>query len=294
MSKTIKIIDTFPSFLTWWQNVQDIPLDEKIDSWASEYMSSWPDLPTLQVEDYTSQQLNWKQVAHEMVFPHLDARLESMSQAHKNLLTLCERIYGTAQQNLNFNSQVTFVIYVGIGCGAGWVTPYQHSPAILFGLENIAECGWSSSETIAGLLAHEIGHLAHHHWRSQHSKPSTSGPWWQLYEEGFAQVCESLILGTPSWHQASQDNTWLSWCQSKKGWLATEFLKTVDDGQAVSPFFGSWYDIGGKKQTGYFLGCAVIEELLQSFELQEIALFEDNDIKDHVRPILEKVGRNSS
>jgi hypothetical protein len=32
-------------------------------------------------------------------------------------------------------------------------------PAVLFGPENIAECGWSASEVLAGLVAHEVGHL---------------------------------------------------------------------------------------------------------------------------------------
>ena len=33
--------------------------------------------------------------------------------------------------------------------------------------------------------------------------------------------------------------------------LTAEFLRTVDAGEPVSPFFGSWLEICGKSQTGY-------------------------------------------
>jgi hypothetical protein len=97
---------------------------------------------------------------------------------------------------------VTFVIYVGIGCGAGWATTFGDSPAVLFGLENIAERGWEDPGTILGLVAHELGHLVHFAWRLRGGKSAGSGPWWQLYEEGFAQECESRILDTGAVHQA--------------------------------------------------------------------------------------------
>jgi len=285
----VRVIDTFPAFLTYWTKVQGKPLDDQIEGWATEYMSPWPELLAMQIEDYSSQNLDWRQIAREKVFPYLTERLPAMQQAHQNLLELCEPIYSRAQQVFAFDSKATFVIYVGIGCGAGWVTPFRGSLAILFGLENIAESGWSTPEAITGLVAHEIGHLVHHYWRVQHGKPIGSGPWWQLYEEGFAQHCESLILDSDTWHQGSGDNNdnWLDWCQNHKGWLAAEFVRTVDTGQPVSPFFGSWLEICGKSETGYFLGYEVIKELEKQFGLKEIALLED--VEFYLRPILEQM-----
>ncbi len=282
-------IDTFPAFLTYWAKVQGKPLDDQIEGWATEYMSLWPDLLVRQVEDYASQNLDWRQIAREKVFPYLTERLPAMQQAHQNLLELCEPIYSKAQQVLALDSKAIFVIYVGIGCGAGWVTLFRGSPAILFGLENIAECGWSDPETITGLVAHEIGHLVHHYWRAQHGKPINSGPWWQLYEEGFAQHCGSLILDSDIWHQASggNDDNWLDWCKSHKGWLAAEFVRTVGAGKPVSPFFGSWLEICGKSETGYFLGYEVIKGLEKHFNLKEIALLDNTEV--YLRPILEQM-----
>jgi len=252
-------------------------------------MAQWPELLAKQMEVYATQNVDWRQIAREKVFPYMAERLSAMQDAHRNLLELCVPIYSKAQLTLALDSNVIFVIYVGIGCGAGWATLFRGSPAILLGLENIAECGWSDPETITGLVAHEIGHLAHHHWRAQHGKPIGSGPWGQLYEEGFAQRCEGLILETDTPHQArnSGDDDWLEWCQSYKGMLATEFLSTVDTGKPVSAFFGSWFEICGKSETGYFLGHEAMKELEKHLDLKEIALLDNPEA--HLRPILEQM-----
>ncbi|MGQ9854755.1 MAG: hypothetical protein ACUVTG_15310 [Candidatus Oleimicrobiaceae bacterium] len=282
---SIECIDTFPAFLSYWARVQDKPLDEQINRWAMEYMSAWPELLAKQVEDYSTQNLDWRQVARERVFPHISERLSAMQKAHQNLPVVIDQIHVKAQQILDFDSPAIFVIYVGIGCGAGWATRFRGLPAILFGLEQIAECGWSDPESLKGLVAHEIGHLVHSEWRAQDGKPMESGPWWQLYEEGFAQYCEALIVGAENWHQAGGDKDWVNWCQSHKGWLAAEFIKTVDSGGPVSAFFGSWFEIRGKRETGYFLGYEVIKELGNRWSLKEIARLEH--VETHLRPVLE-------
>jgi hypothetical protein len=282
----VQIIDTFTAFLSYWSQVKDKSLDDQVDDWATKYMSSWPDLMAKQLDDYSAQNLDWRQIAREKVFPHLAERLSAMQQAHQNLIELCVPIYSKIQQAFAFESNVLFVFYVGIGCGAGWATTFRSTPAVLFGLENIAESGWNESEAITGLVAHELGHLVHYFWRAQHGKSIDSGSWWQLYEEGFAQRCEIVILGSNPWHQANggKDKDWLSWCQSHKRWLASKFLRTVDVGESVSPFFGSWLEIGGKSETGYYLGYEVVKELEKQFSLKEIALLEN--VEAYFKPVL--------
>lgn len=270
-----QLIDTFPSFLDYWSEFHHLSRDKQIAGWEREYMSSWPALLEKQIEDYSKQDLDWKQIALEKIFPYLDERMPAMREARKNLAKQCEPVCSKAQEKLQFESNVIFVIYVGIGCGAGWVTTFHNSPAILFGLENIAECGWSDAKSISGLIAHELGHIAHFQWRDELGKLSGSGPWWHLYFEGFAQRCETLINGIGSWHEASNEPDWLVWCQQHRSWLATEFLRVVDSGELVTSFFGSWYNIQGRSQTGYFLGHEIIRELEITYSLKEIALFDD-------------------
>jgi len=292
MPSTCDIVDTFPAFLAYWAKVEDKSLDDQVEGWVTDYMSLWPELLTRQIEDYSSQNLDWRQIARERVFPYLAERLPAMQQARQNLLKSAVSVYSRAQRVLSFESKAVFVIYVGIGCGAGWVTSFQGSPAILFGLENIAECGWSSPEAIKGIIAHETGHLVHDHWRAQQGKTAGTGSWWQLYEEGFAQYCESLILDREAPHQAaSNHDDWLDWCQSHKNWLAAEFLRLADAGEPASPFFGSWFDICGKSETGYFLGYETLKELVKRLGLREVALLENAEA--YLRPILEQMAKDN-
>lgn len=102
------------------------------------------------------------------------------------------------------------------------------------------------------------------------------GGWWQLYTEGFAQRCEHLILGRDSWHEAKDESAgWLEWCQNNQAHLAAEFLLTVQTGKDLRPFFGSWFDIQGHSQTGYFLGHQAILALeARGYMMKEIAVIE--------------------
>lgn len=276
---TAEIIDTFPAFLAFWHKVKSQPIDAQIKDWVDDYMYQWPDLLEKQLDDYASQDLDWQHIARDRVFPFLDSRLRAMHTARENLLEVCAPIHSAARNALGYDSKVLFVIYVGIGCGAGWATQFRGLPAVLFGLENIAESRWHGRQPISGLVAHEVGHLAHEHWRSQHGLAEGSGPWWQLYSEGFAQRCEHLILGEETWHMNSavDGEDWLVWCHDHRGWLAAEFLRTVDSGASVRPFFGSWFDIRGRKQCGYYLGHELIRRLETTMALNQIALLDVDD-----------------
>lgn len=280
----LEILDTFPAFLVYWEKCRDLPLDVQIELWAQDYLSPWPELLAKQIEDYCQQNIDWREIARERIFPQLPGRLPAMRLARENLLAVGETTFNRVVHALEVQLDAVFVIHVGIGGGAGWVTRLRESPAILFGLENIAESSWHDRDAITGLIAHELGHLAHYAWRDLHGRPMGAGPWWQLYEEGFAQHAESLILAAHTWHQMESDPDWLAWCQANRGWLAGEFLRRVDAGEPVNPFFGSWYDLHGRKECGYFLGCEAIQHLAKEHTLAEMALLEDAE--SVLRPIM--------
>ena len=275
----VQIIDTFPTFLSFWSTVSDSAIDEQIELWYSEYMASWPELRQKQIDDYAKEGVDWHQIAKEMVFPYLDNRLPAMKGAHAGLLDLCAPIFDLARERLQFDADIVIVIYVGLGCGAGWVTNYAGKPAILFGLENLVECHYETQPALTGLIAHEIGHVAHFNWRAKNELAHGAGPWWQLYIEGFAQRCEHVILGQDLWHMKvmSPDEKWLGWCQENKAWLAAEYLRTVEEDKPVSSFFGSWYDIRNRKQTGYYLSHEIIRELESSLPYNQMALLDEPD-----------------
>jgi hypothetical protein len=272
----LQIIDNFPAFLDFWPAARHKSLPVQLDDWAAIYMAPWPELLNKQLNDYASQGEEWRIYATEHVFPYLDQRLPDMIEIHRQLPAICGAAYTQAQELLGLDTSIMIVFHVGIGCGAGWVTTYQNKHAILFGLENIAQEGWTKQSTLQGFVAHEIGHVAHFHWRDQAGLAEGDGPIWQLYIEGFAQWVEHLLMGRPSWHmQDEQNKDWLAWCQENRGWLAAQFLHRANGPQAVRPFFGSWFNLQGHKQTGYFLGHEVIKTLASDMTLREIANLHD-------------------
>lgn len=285
---TCEILDTIPAFLDVWREVSNDEVDKQIDAWLKLYKIQWPELLQKQLDDYASLQEDWRLTAAERIFPALPDRLSAMQTAHNNLLSICNAIFDKARQEIGFENDLVCVIYVGLGCGAGWATEYEGKPAILFGLENIAEEGWQDQDRLAGLMAHELGHLIHFEWRKQAEVPDEDAPWWQLYTEGFAQYCEGILQETPSWHmQSARTKHWHEWCQDNQGWLASEFLRRIDRGEDMRPFFGSWFDLRGQKQTGYFLGHELIKRLQEQMSLYEVAVL--NDIESSLRPLLTEI-----
>lgn len=284
----LTIIDAFPAFLSFWERACALPMPDQINGWAADYMSAWPELLEKQIANYAEEGLDWRAVAAEHVFPFLPDRLPAMQRAHRNLRAVIDPLFCRAQSALGVDLDLNIVIYAGVGCGAGWATTYGGKRAVLFGLENIAEEGWTETETLEGLFAHELGHLIHFAWREQKQLTDGSGPFWMLYEEGFAQRCQDFILGTEDWRgfHSVDGSAWLPWCIENKGWLAAEFLRDVAAGEPVNRFFGSWFDIQGRKQTGYYLGHEVIRALEANMSLSEIAMLEPIDI--HVRQVLEQ------
>jgi hypothetical protein len=281
------IIDTFPAFLAYWETVKETDMGHQIETWTESYLAPWPELLRKQLDNYAEEGSDWQEIAREHVFPYLAQRLPDMALAHRHLLENCLPVSERVCQVFGFEAEVVFVIYVGIGCGAGWADSYRGQPAVLFGLENIAEEGWSRPPRITGLIAHELGHLTHFHWRERAGLPSFGdGPWWQLYAEGIAQWCEHQATGSDSWHMKhGPGDDWLDWCRAHRSWLAAEFLRRVDAGETTRSFFGSWHNIEGRKQTGYFLGHELIAALVASQSLREIALVQEPETV--LRPLLE-------
>jgi hypothetical protein len=289
----MEIKDTYPDFLSYWKEAQELPVEGKLEKWRSEYMKKYPSLLSKQLEDYENEDIDWQQVAKERVFPYLEERLPEMTQARSNLRDIIHSIYKHTCDFFDFNLEVTAVIYVGIGCGAGWATEFKGKSALLFGLENIAECGWSDSRSLEGLVAHELGHLFHERIRESMNLAFDDGPLWRLYKEGIAKWSEFELLNRESWYEARGLNEpdWLDWCKENRAWLAEKFLGAVKKGKSTDQFFGSWYEVEGWKQTGYFLGYEAVTHLISSRNLAKLDPFKISNPPKQMRQVLEKLMR---
>ena len=285
------IMDTMPAFLNYWRSYSGLDLEEMFDGWLRAYMIHYPELLIKQLGSWGSLD-KIREVMVDRILPRLDEWIHDMIEAWMNIRANAEDISSRARRSLKTNLDPIMVLYVGSGCGAGWATIISGKPAILLGLENIADLGWISEERIRGLIAHEFGHLYHMELRGEWGRfeELEEDPYFQLYSEGFAQYCEHLIMGYRSWHVAVGDD-WIDRCWEKVGDLASKYL---DDARRsdVKAFYGSWLDVWGIKHAGYFLGHELIDRLVVSRDLEEIALLSKEEVKKLVRDFLEEFSRN--
>jgi len=284
MSNEYRIIDTFPRYLEFWDKANSMEIQSQFDLWEAEYLSEWPELFEKQKNSY--EERDWKEIALERIIPFLEERHESMIRARNNLLGILPRIHKKASDVLGFEFPINYVIHVGIG-SAGWATRYKDKPAVIFGLEMIAEEGWIKRNTLKGLAAHEIGHLYHLDKREDMSWKQ--GPFWDLYVEGFAQVCEHKILNEDTWHMQASKEDWLEHCQSNTASLAQLYLERVEKEEGIKDFFGNWFEIDGYSMCGYYLGHELVKMWLDESKIDEIALLGDKEIETKVRDTLKNL-----
>lgn len=284
-----QIIDAFNLFEQFWSKNQNLSIQEQIKKYSSVFQENFPYLWQKQVECYAEDGFDWKEVAQNHVFPKYPDSYPSMGQIVEKITNIIPWIFSQAVLSFQFKFDINFVIYVGLGCGAGWATRYRDKPAVLMGIENIVECGWQTEQSLSGLISHEIGHLVHQQWRNHANLPNKAAgndAFWNLYEEGFAMRAEHKIMGKETFHEAEGQNNWVEWCKKKRNWLAREYLKSVYDKEKIRQFFGSWYDIEGYKQTGYFLGHEILKDWESTMSFREIALLTleqiDKKVKQHL------------
>ena len=287
-----EILDTFPAFERFWRSARSRPIPEQIDRWKREYLGPWPDLWRKQFRSYRADGQDWRSVAHNRVFPTLDQRLPRMRKVHSLLLRGIPIASRRIRSHLGEDFSVLFVIHVGIGVGAGWATTFRGAPAVLFGLENAAELGWSDPYTLVALVEHELAHLVHDHWRRERRVGALErhrGPWWQLYQEGFATRCEIRMGEIGAHHSVSPNQDWLQWCEENRSRLASLFLRSTSSAVSMRRFFGSWYDVDGHIETGYYLGAEVVRDWESKCSLREIACWGPGPARERCRAALRRM-----
>jgi hypothetical protein len=288
----LQVLDTFPAFERYWQTARSQPLETQIDGWEQEYLGAWPELLELQKGSYSRGRGGWRTIARARIFPYLTERLPQMRRIHDDLIRRLPGDWARTQTALKLDFQVHFVLYVGLGVGAGWATELGGRPACLFGLENAAEMVPGSGVGSPISVAHEVAHLAHDEWRGPRAEATAStlrGPYGQLYSEGFATECERQIESPDRFSLRTGRADWLPWCLSHRDWLARRFLRDVASHRSVRPFFGSWYNVRGQIECGYFLGQQVIRDWLKTDSLIEIARLPESEIRSRAKRTLHRI-----
>lgn len=282
------IVDAFSHMAQLWPQIEGEPLSVQLQAWEHLHRETYPELLQKQLQEYKEE---WKDLALTRIFPHFPNDMEAMKEAHGALLQIIPQQVQRVGEAFTFSLDIVFVLYLGLGLGAGWVTTYAGKKACLLGLENIAQLGWQDRDTLEGLLAHELGHIVHWEMRGAPLPELESCPFHYLYLEGFAQRLEHYLANKETWHEARGQPGWLAWCRNHSSRLAREFLAIPHNKEAIRPYFGSWYTVEGYKQVGYYLGCVVMKELEKQYSLQTLASLSGNEIQEYIQEGLQRVSQ---
>ena len=135
-----EVLDTWLDFIRYWRLARSKAVDEQILLWQEVYMGSYPELLRRQIESYGRDALDWREVAKK-IFPAIPSRFRLMRRARENILSVCGNVYLRAAENLKVDFDVIFVIYVGVGCGAGWADFYEGKPTVLLAWKTLLKKG---------------------------------------------------------------------------------------------------------------------------------------------------------
>jgi len=286
----IKLLDTFDSLKDFFELYHTKDIDDKLKGWLY-YIDNYPELKMKCQSDYENLGLSWKDVAIESSLPLLDIYFDRMIKAHRNIINIVPILTEKIKTIFSITEDIYIVIYYGIGNAAGWATKYNNKPAILLGIEKIAELGWESYESIMGLIYHEMCHIVHGIIRGiddigiEYSNPDDKAIW-RLYIEGFAQFYEQQLVGREYYHQDS--NGWLLWCETNHKYLCEKYLHCILNDIPTKEFYGDWHNVDGYIDVGYYLGCEFIKHIQSRFDINKIACLELHEVKELVIEFLSK------
>lgn len=91
-------------------------------------------------------------------------------------------------------------------------------------------------------------------------------------------LCEHLVMGRETWHEQAGQPGWLEWCVRNRGRLAQALLARLERGDNARDFFGSWYEVEGFRQCGYYLGHEIVREMGEGDELRNVALLPPSEV----------------
>jgi len=287
-------VDLWPDFAEFWRTQRDLSPAEQVGAWLARFEQREPEVYARYAAAMAEDGQDWTEDLLQRHWPALPERLTRMGEAHDRILTVFEPTAERTRRALGTDLHPVLVI-VPVGYG-GWATTYRGRPACDLGLDTIVELGWwERPETLAGLIAHELGHLTHYGWRGDSIEYHVRGPFWDIYDEGFAQVCEGLIQGGEVYHLAWYQPNWLQWGREHRAMLAREFLRRVDAGESLAGFFGSYpeLNIEGYREMGYFLGQDVVGAWIAEQGLHAVAVMPQDEAIERVREALEHFAAES-
>lgn len=261
-----EVMDVFENFK---QNYHHrLTPESLLDSWYHA-MQHAPTLRDLCIQDSQEVNLSWETVALERVFHRTHQDYVKMTTVHARLKRLIPQMKDRLSAFYAPLKHVRFVLYHGLGNGAGWATNYLHVPSILLGIDKIAALDWSSDEELQRLIAHEYMHVVHQDIRG--AFPIFQDPKeeaiMRLYIEGVASFYETKLADLPE-----RLTRWEAQCQVLETRLKTHYQEVLHrGGEGYQVFYGDWHTVEGLSDVGYYLGKQMIQSILKTHDFMTLA-----------------------
>lgn len=237
--------------------------------WDSYADSAFPGLKTKVEKDF-SRITEYKDKVYQ-ILNDFQKNIKEAETAHQSFIKATENLSEKIKNKFNVDLDVTIILYLGLGNGAGWATTINNQKVILIGIEKVVELGWCNENDMQALIYHELGHIYHSLFErkklfSTKKKHSIR----QLYREGIAMVFEQTLCDDANrYHQ--NINGYLEWCRENEKLIKTEYLKRINNNENVQDFFGDWCIFMNHSDVGYYLGTEFIRFLMNDYSLPEIA-----------------------
>lgn len=267
----MKIIDTYNNICKVYKN--GIFNKTLWDNYAD---SAFPGLKD-KVENDFSRITEYKDKVYQ-ILNDVPKNIEIAETAHQSFIHATKNLSDKIENKFNVDLNVTIILYLGLGNGAGWATTINKQKVVLIGLEKVVELGWCNESDMQALIYHELGHIYHSLFEHKNLMPTKREKHIrQLYREGIAMVFEQTLCDDVNRYHQNIDG-WLDWCINNEKRIKTEYLKRIEHRESVQDFFGDWCSFMNHSDVGYYLGTAFIRFLMNDYSLQEIASMKLNTV----------------
>lgn len=246
---------------------QTFKANDLLDKWL-DHIKKYPLLKTYCIEDYSD---GWKEIALKRVFTYDESIFLRMKKVAILLHQIIEHIQSKAKAFFDCEeiADIDWIIYHGLGNGAGGYTRLGSKNVILFGLEKIVDLKWDNEKKLNDLVAHEYSHYIHEAMRGsslESHQDFQTDMIYRMYVEGLATFGERIMYGR---HKSMSD--WYIKCLEKESLLKLRFNRLLrDESNDLLHFFGDWYPVENLIEAGYFLGMRMIEKWLKTSSIKKI------------------------
>ena len=206
---------------------------------------------------------------------------EKREEALRSFYAVTENLDARLKKRFHKTVEADLILYLGLCCGAGWVTPVNGRESVLFGIEKIIELDWCGLDAMNGLVLHELGHIFHRQHGLWLPEPEANADRFirRLFTEGVAMVFEQELAGGAEYYH-QYDGEWKAWCDENAEHIKQSFFNDLSGMTNENQrYFGDWALFEGRGDTGYYLGARFVRFLMRRADLTELICFDLPEIK---------------